>query len=96
MFNSEDLVLIKVLRQERPLFQDNLNKWAPVRQTDLDFYEARDDGVTVASAGPHDYRTICKSFAPRSRQIAMPASCHSIFYRPDALPDAQPAVSVHK
>ena len=34
---------------------------------------------------------ICKS-APRSRQIPMPAPHHSVFYRPDALPAAQPIV----
>ena len=28
--------------------------------------------------------------ASRSRQITMPASHHSLFYRPDALPAAQP------
>jgi len=32
---------------------------------------------------------ICKS-APRSRQITTPAPHHSVFYRPDALPVAQP------
>ena len=32
---------------------------------------------------------ICKS-APRSRQITTPAPHHSVFYRPDALPAAQP------
>jgi len=32
--------------------------------------------------------TICKSFAPCSRQIIMPAPHHSIVYRPDALNDA--------
>ena len=37
---------------------------------------------------------ICKS-AHRSRQITMPAPHHSIFYRPDALPAAQPTVSKH-
>ena len=37
---------------------------------------------------------ICK-FAPRSRQITTPASHHSVFYRPDALPAAQPTVSKH-
>ena len=37
---------------------------------------------------------ICKS-ALRSRQIAMPAPHHSVFYRPDALPAAQPTVSKH-
>jgi len=37
---------------------------------------------------------ICKS-APRSRQITMPAPHHSVFYRPDALPAAQPTESKH-
>ena len=37
---------------------------------------------------------ICKS-APRSRQITAPASHHSLFYRPDALPAAQPTASKH-
>jgi len=47
----------------------------------------RDDGVAVASA---------RSFAPRSRQITMLAlHRHSLFYRLDALPDAQPTVSKH-
>ena len=36
---------------------------------------------------------ICKS-APCSRQITMPAPHHSVFYRPDATPAAQPTVSV--
>ena len=37
---------------------------------------------------------ICKS-APRSRQITMPAPRHSVFYRPNALPAAQPTASKH-
>ena len=37
---------------------------------------------------------ICKS-APRSRQITMPAPHHSVLYRPDALPAAQPTASKH-
>ena len=37
---------------------------------------------------------ICKS-APTSRQITMPALYHSVFYRPDALPAAQPTASKH-
>jgi len=37
---------------------------------------------------------ICKC-APRSRQITMPASHSSVFYKPDALPVAQPTVSKH-
>jgi len=35
----------------------------------------RDDVVAVASAGAY----ACKSFAPRSRQITMPAPHHSVF-----------------
>ena len=37
---------------------------------------------------------VCKS-APRSRQITTPATHHSVFYRPDSLPAAQPTVSKH-
>jgi len=37
--------------------------------------------------------TICKQSAPRSRETTTPTPHHSIFYRPDALPDAQPTVS---
>ena len=37
---------------------------------------------------------ICKS-APRSRQITTPAPDYSVFYRPDALPAAQPTASKH-
>ena len=37
---------------------------------------------------------ICKS-APRSRQTTTPAPHHSVFYRPDALPTAQPTASKH-
>ena len=37
---------------------------------------------------------VCKS-ALRSRQITMPATYHSVFYRPDALPAAQPTASKH-
>ena len=37
---------------------------------------------------------ICKS-APRSRQITTPTPHHSVFYRPDALPAAQPTASKH-
>ena len=37
---------------------------------------------------------ICKS-ALRSRQITTPVPHHSVFYRPDALPAAQPTASKH-
>ena len=54
-------------------------------KTSLDFTEARDSGISW---------DICKS-APTSRQITMPALYHSVFYRPDALPAAQPTASKH-
>jgi len=38
--------------------------------------------------------TICKSLAPRSRQITKPALHHSTFYKPNALPDTQPMVLI--
>ena len=47
---------------------------------------------TVSSSGIS--WAICKS-ASRSRQITTPAPHHSVFYRPDALPAAQPTVSKH-
>jgi len=37
---------------------------------------------------------ICKSVS-RSRQITTPTPHHSVFYRPDALPAAQPTASKH-
>ena len=37
---------------------------------------------------------ICKS-APCSRPMTMPVPHHSVFYRPDALPAAQPTASKH-
>ena len=37
---------------------------------------------------------VCKS-APHSTQITMPTPHHSVFYKPDALPAAQPTASKH-
>jgi len=55
-------------------------------KTQSGFYQSRSgSGISWA---------ICKS-APRSRQTTMPASHHSVFYRPDALPVAQPTASKH-
>ena len=57
-------------------------------KTNLDFTEARDSDWQWHQLG------ICKS-APRCRQITTPAPHHSVFYRPDALPAAQPTASKH-
>ena len=54
--------------------------------------EVRNDGVLRCSGINW---TICKQSAPHSRLITTPTPRHSIFYRPDALPDAQPAASKH-
>jgi len=53
-------------------------------KTNLDFTEARDSDISWV---------ICKS-APCSRQTTIPTPHHS-FYRPDALPAAQPTASKH-
>jgi len=47
--------------------------------------------VAVASAGP--YASL--HLALESRQIATTAPHHSVVYRPDALPAAQPTASKH-
>ena len=47
---------------------------------------------TVSGSGISS--AICKS-APRSRQITMPACHHSVYYRLDAFPVAQPTASKH-
>ena len=47
---------------------------------------------TVSSSGIS--WAVCKS-APRSRQTTTPAPHHSVFYRPDALPAAQPTAWKH-
>ena len=54
-------------------------------KTNLDFTEASDSDISWA---------ICKS-APCSRQKTTPALHHTVFYRPDALPAAQPTASKH-
>jgi len=58
-------------------------------KTNLDFTEQQQ---TVSGSGIS--WAVCKS-APRSRQITTPAPQHSVFYRSDALPAAQPTASKH-
>ena len=60
--------------------------------TSLDINEARDDGVSGCSGIS---LTIHRQSAPCSRQITTPATHHSVFYRPDALPATQPVASKH-
>jgi len=62
--------------------------WYQKRKTNLDFTGARDSEWQWHQLG------MCKS-APRARQVTTPAPHHSVFYRPDALPAAQPTASKH-
>jgi len=62
--------------------------WYQKGKTNLDFTETREVGGSGISWA------ICKS-APRSRQVTTPALHLSVFYRPDALPAAQPTASKH-
>jgi len=55
----------------------------------LEFTGARDDGVAVASAGP--YANHLHLAPDRYHSSTSPLS----FYRPDALPAAQPTASKH-
>jgi len=57
-------------------------------KTSLDFTEARDSEWQWHQLGH-------MQGAPRSKQIITPAPHHSVFYRPDALPAAQPTVTKH-
>jgi len=77
---------------KRPLngcssFQDNLGKPAADRLTSLNFNEARDNGVGVASAGSYaNYVTLLQT---DSHASTSPLN----FYRLNTIPDAQPTVS---
>jgi len=68
--------------------RDYLAEPVPEGKANLDLLEQE----TVSSSGIS--WVICKS-APRPRQITTPASHHSVFYRPDALPATQPTASKH-
>jgi len=65
-----------------------LRGWAGARKVEPVWILLKQE--TVSSSGIR--WAICKS-APRSRQITAPAPHRSVFYRPDALPVAQPTVS---
>ena len=67
-----------------------LPRWAGTRKVKPIWILLKQE--TVSGCG--NSWAMCKS-APGSRQITMPAPHHSVFYRPDALPAAQPTVSKH-
>jgi len=55
----------------------------------MDFNEATDGGVAVASAGPN------VNHLHLTADTTMPAPHHSIFYRLSGLADTEPTVSKH-
>ena len=64
--------------------------WARTRKVKTIWILLKQETVSVSGIS----WAICES-APRSRQITTPAPHRSVFYRPDALPAAQPTVSKH-
>ena len=67
-----------------------LPRWAGTRKVKTNWILLKQETVS----GNGISWAICKS-APRSREITMPATHHSLFYRPDALPATQPTASKH-
>jgi len=64
--------------------------WAGTRKVKPIWILLKQETVSVSGISS----AICKS-ASCSRQITTPASHHSVFYRPDALPASQPTASKH-
>ena len=64
--------------------------WASTRNVKWIWILLKQETVSVSGI----IWAICKS-APHSRQTTMPAPHHSVFYRPDAFPVAQPTASKH-
>ena len=67
-----------------------LPRWAGTRKVKPIWISLKQE--TVSGSGIS--WAICKS-APHFRQMTTPAPHHSVFYRPDALPAAQPTASKH-
>jgi len=73
----------------RPFFWDHPGEGYQKGKTNLDFTEARDSEWQWHQL---EHMQVCTY---SSRQITMPTPHHSVFYRPDALPAAQPTASKH-
>ena len=65
-----------------------LSRWAGTRKVKPTWILLKQETVSGSSISWTIYKSAC-----RFRQITMPAPHHSVFYRPDALPAAQPTVS---
>ena len=64
-------------------------------KTNLDFTEARDSEWQWHQLGTYHMQVSMYKSPTRSRRITVPAPHHSVFYRLDALPAAQPTASKH-
>jgi len=64
--------------------------WYQKGKTNQDFTEAKNSEWQWQQLGHIQYKC-----APSSRQITIPASHHSVFYRPDALSANKPTASKH-
>ena len=71
-------------------FFPGLPGWANTRKVKPIWILLKQEAVSGSGIS----QAICKS-TPCSRQITMPAPHYSVFYRPDALPAAQPTASKH-
>jgi len=71
-----------------PLSMTTQVSWYQKGKTNLDFTEARDCEWQWHQLG---HMQVCTSL----QQTTTPAPHHSVFYRPDALPAAQPTASKH-
>jgi len=88
----------RVVQDQRPLNGrccccccfPGLPRWASTRKVKPNWILLKQDTVSGSAIS----WGIRKS-APRSRQTTMPAPHHLVFYRPDALPVAQPTASKH-
>ena len=75
-------------RAHTPLFGTTRVVWYQKGKTNSGFYWSKRQWVAVASAVPYASLHL-------AQEITMPAPHHLVFYRPDALPAAQPTASKH-
>jgi len=92
IYNVAEVQSVKHTHKQTTLtaFDLGLSRWAGTRKVKAIWILLKQETVNGSGTG----WAICKS-APRSRQITMPALHHSVFYRPDALPAAQPTAYKH-
>jgi len=89
--NKTNVPNINSLKERHPfngLLHDNVGTLATERLKNVDYNEARDDVVAVSSAGPYANHLHLTPERQKCQHLNT-----QIFYRPDALPDAQPTVS---